>query len=194
MSPANHAASDRISLTVAPGVLALISSWGKNPASVLTLTGILIFVDNINFECFTLKCVGCFGRPLVFYHLVLRTCFTTFSFNSKTLRNQFHTTANPNTFPAIPPSEALLSLYMSNWISTANCYFLYKPWQLMPVAQSGWIQVSIFIRLLVESYLGSGLQPVWNSAPVLTGWLWCIRTISWLAKIHFTPSNFLIVF
>lgn len=135
-----------------------------------------------------------FWKDLVFYHLVLRTCFTTFSFNSKTLRNQFHTTANPNTFPAIPPSGALLSLYMSNWISTANCYFLYKPWQLMQVAQSGWIQVSIFIRLLVESYLGSGLQPVWNSAPVLTGWLWCIRTISWLAKIHFTPSNFLIVF
>lgn len=53
-----------------------------------------------------------FWKALVFYHLVKRTCFTTFSFNSKTLRNQFHTTANPNTFPAIPPSEALLSLYI----------------------------------------------------------------------------------
>lgn len=131
-------------------------------------------------------CVLSLGLENLFHYL-----FFQFQDSQKPISHH----SQPEHLPRHPTvRSSTFSLYMSNWISTANCYFLYKPWQLMPVAQSGWIQVSIFIRLLVESYLGSGLQPVWNSAPVLTGWLWCIRTISWLAKIHFTPSNFLIVF
>lgn len=69
------------------------------------------------------------------------------------VRNHLCPAANPNTFSSIT------ALY-GCWITTV--YLRFPPQTLttlMPVAQSSWIPVSVLIRLLVESYLGSGLQP-----------------------------------